>query len=748
MSDDNAADDADEDTKDPFTFQRARTDKSMFRAMARKWKAKYTLDDTQLEALCNIVIKQQNQLIVGGGGFGKSHVANAAIDIISATRTVGCVAPSRLAAGNFKGRGRTIAAMLGLRKVHWPSDKEVTPDQFMLFGPSTLRDDWGDYPFVFHKRHELLKEQKEWARTGVVRDDMGNEAEIEFEPDGNDDNSTSTELWLPILSNKVAHQVRALDVLFVDECFFLNEFRFTQMIEILNFYRQTPDGGTLPLQLVFIGDHCQTRPICVKPGGPIKSYLGMHSFELPAFKRLFPLDTNAVEFSTNHRVADEWYAGFLRRLRAPSEGEKFTQEDIDNIKQRCASYTPGESHLAVKHNAVADAAYAIVSHKDSSNRHSDYASLATWRHHVDEHHPMPDKRLFTGKESNGGPPPPHEIMPRKMELFVGCPVKAYVVEGDYTISTNQFCETTHRKTVTMGHYYANRREVRGIVTELSTHGIYVRCSEKEPLYIEPISVQKMSMQNGRPIVVAQWNGLPAWAEPAGTVHSVQGQTKHDQHHVFIDGAWEIAMIYVALSRTRHPSLVHLIGSIERLNNRFYSKSDDEKAPKGTVLVDQRVLAFQESITNARGKKRKVTIPPDINVLTSRSNGTVVEAVLDVEGRDDKLSTAGFEWCKKRAAMLRLTTCADTSVRDLLSVGALSVDLMHPTTCTLSLRRSVSLDDWHRVNDAFRDEGFEYDLDGGWAREMSQREAYETFGDAFNTNSAEAAERCKRLRPTF
>jgi hypothetical protein len=303
-------------------------------------------------------------------------------------------------------------------------------------------------------------------------------------------------------------------------------------------------------------------------------------------------------------VADEWYAGFLRRLRAPGEGEKFTQEDIDNIKQRCASYTPGESHLAMKHNAVADAAYAIVSHKNSSKRHSDYASVATWRHHVGEHHPMPDKRLFTGKELNGGPPPPHAIMPQKMELFVGCPVKAYVVVGGvYTISTDQSGESTHRKTMTTGHYYANRREVRGIVTEMSTHGIYVRCSDKEPLYIEPISVQKVSMKDGRPTVAAQWNGLPAWAEPAGTVHSVQGQTKHDQHHVFIDGAWDIAMIYVALSRTRHPSLVHLVGSIERLNDRFYTGRNYGQAPDGMVLVDKRVLAFQEDITKAM-KARK------------------------------------------------------------------------------------------------------------------------------------------------
>ena len=47
--------------------------------------------------MCNLVIGRGNQLIVGGGGFGKSHVANAAIDILSTFCTVGAAAHSRLA---------------------------------------------------------------------------------------------------------------------------------------------------------------------------------------------------------------------------------------------------------------------------------------------------------------------------------------------------------------------------------------------------------------------------------------------------------------------------------------------------------------------------------------------------------------------------------------------------------------------------------------------------------------------------
>ena len=43
------------------------------------------------------MIGRGNQLIVGGGGFGKSHVANAAIDILSTFCTVGAAAHSRLA---------------------------------------------------------------------------------------------------------------------------------------------------------------------------------------------------------------------------------------------------------------------------------------------------------------------------------------------------------------------------------------------------------------------------------------------------------------------------------------------------------------------------------------------------------------------------------------------------------------------------------------------------------------------------
>lgn len=602
----------------------ARVNKTIFCALAAIWKERYTLDDVQLEAMCNIVIGRGNQLIVGGGGFGKSHVANAAIDVLDTFCTVGAAAHSRLAAGNFKGRGKTLPSMLGIRPVQWPMNRPLRPDQFVLWGDGRYieKDASSSWcrTFLVRKRDTLRREQTEADRAAALHDKYGNEVDPDLAPDGNDEKPPvpTAEQWVPVLSARACERLRALDVLFVDECMVLEEFRFTQMLAILRFYRQEPGGGMRPLRLVFLGDHCQTRPIVPKPK-PIQTHRGMHAFLTPTFKRIFPLGTSAVlEFKKNHRVANEQWADFLLRLRVLKPDDTFTQKDVDMLKQLCASYTPAKSHLklnepplpADKQDALVTATFAIVSHKKPDKHWPSYACLETWKRYVDLHHPKPNRRTYEADDHWHGPVTHHRtvsgtIVPRSVELFVGCPVKAYVIEQkppeffDVLGDDQPDDDETGIECMSSSQYYVRRREVRGVVTTMEDDCVYVRGSDPEPVCIEKIAVYKhyhdIELPDGD-CAVARRVGIPIFAEPAGTMHAVQGQTKRDPHHVFVDMSWEANMIYVAASRATHPSLIHWVGDLLRLNtNRRYVDRDNVWCNNGDVVVDKRILDFQAQI---------------------------------------------------------------------------------------------------------------------------------------------------------
>ena len=180
-----------------------------------------------------------------------------------------------------------------------------------------------------------------------------------------------------------------------------------------------------------------------------------------------------------------------------------------------------------------------------------------------------------------------------MELFEGCPVKAHVIDDhdDDYMYTNE--------------YYTRRREVRGVVTAIERDCVYVRGSDPEPMCIEPVKIKKQygtwrDAAGDEHDAVATRTAVPIWVEPAGTVHAVQGQTKHDPHHVFTDGSWELGQIYVAASRATRPGLIHWVGDLLRLNtHRRYSSNDREWCRNGEVLVDTRILDFQAAIDARR-----------------------------------------------------------------------------------------------------------------------------------------------------
>jgi hypothetical protein len=509
--------------------------------------------------------------------------------------------------------------MLGIRPVQWPMNRPLRPDQFVLWGDGRYleKDASGSWcrEFLVRKRDTLLREQTAADRAAALHDKDGNEIDPDLAPDGNDEKPPmpTTEQWVPVLSGRACERLRDLDVLFIDECMVLEEFRFTQMLSILRFYRQTPGGGMRPLRLVFLGDHCQTRPIVPKPK-PIQTHRGMHAFLTPMFKRIFPLGTSAVlEFKNNHRVANKQWADFLLRLRVLKPDDVFTQKDVDMLKQLCASYTPTKSHLQLdesplpvdKQNALVKATFAIVSHRVPDYHWPSYACLDTWKRYVDLHHPKPNRRMYEAVDHWHGPANrrrsiPWTIIPHRVELFIGCPVKAYVIKQDVLGDDDQADDgddETGIVCMSSSRYYARRREVRGVLVAMEEDCVYVQGSEQKPMCIEKIAVYKhyhdIELPDGD-CAVARRVGIPIFAEPAGTTHAVQGQTKRDPHHVFVCGNWEINQTYVAASRAIHPSLIHWAGDLLRFNKRKYVDVDNPQRCS-EIFIDERILDFQKQI---------------------------------------------------------------------------------------------------------------------------------------------------------
>jgi hypothetical protein len=139
----------------------------------------------------------------------------------------------------------------------------------------------------------------------------------------------------------------------------------------------------------------------------------------------------------------------------------------------------------------------------------------------------------------------------------------------------------------------------------------------------------------------------------------------------------------------------------------------------------------------------MAVPPGVEVVVSRSNGAVLEAVFDDVPWSviEALKAAGFAWCKPDRVMLRVSVGRDTRAYDLATVGALRVG-WKGGVCVLSPRAYLPGNSWCDVNGVCVRHGFVWLKGVGWKKTMTAQQCTDYVNDV-NTQSNEVVERMRR-----
>jgi hypothetical protein len=499
-------------------------------------RSHYNFEDRQTEAFMKIVLGVGNLCLLGQAGSGKSYVLVKAVRVLGLLgASVVCTAPTRIAASVFNS-GQTLAKALAIRPV--VLNETVTVETCV--GLAHIRSTQGNA-----------------AAEKVKNGQEGDEVE------------TPDELWIPVVGVS-RMDVASADVLLVDEAMTLSEFRFLQMLAVLKRVRaHLPPHKRLPL-LVFGGDHMQTTPIPIKDPR-VKSNLGKFCFDHSEFKRLFPMRKCIVELDIVKRASHQAYLKLLKALRSNkpltreevAEWHSITGPAVEVVVPSRMDPMPTEAVREQLRTATA----AIVAHNGTpaSRRGSQpklderFPSKASWVAYLRRCHPA-KKRTYIAADT-----PDHHgnrvnALPREVELFVGMPVKAHVVdEGDLREAIDDDGSLEYRA------YYSLRDEVRGVVKRMGSEAILVDTGEGV-VRVQRLKVWRQYSNIGRPAVRT---ALPVVAEPALTVHGCQGRTYRHEHRVFVETPWERNQIYVALSRAVHPSLIRIGGSMANITNNLH-----------------------------------------------------------------------------------------------------------------------------------------------------------------------------------
>jgi hypothetical protein len=543
----------------------ARLSLSSLQAVTHVIKTHYGFEDRQIESFMKVVLGTGNLCVLGQAGVGKSYMLLKAIEVLKLVgANVLCTAPTRIAAGLFGDCGCTLAKALSIRPV--PAHGVVTVDTRVAPTTKGCFSSHRHTPAFIAAEIARLTRAREMAERDAC--DAGEE-------------ETPSEVWLPMLGP--ATDVRAADVLVVDEAMTLNEFKFLQMLSILRFYRQDmPKSRRLPM-LVFAGDHMQCSPIPLKDSR-VTTNLGQFCFTTDEFKRFFPLETNVIELDIVKRASHQAYLRLLKSLRTARPLTKTEVEEWHAITGPAAErLVPMASDPAPTDDTRAQlriATAAIIAHNQTPSfrqRHQPplddrFPARESWKEFVNRCHPAP-KRCYHAADApdeRGNRVTALPALPARVELFLGCPVKGYVVDRDDPLKRESF--------------YAFRRELRGVVTAMEDGHIMVDTGTASEC-IPTVTVQQ---KYDRAVRTASRTGLPVVAEPALTAHGCQGKTYRHEHRVFVETPWERNQLYVALSRAVHPGLIRIAGSMASITNR----------------VHESLLQFQvalDAVMAARGK---------------------------------------------------------------------------------------------------------------------------------------------------
>jgi len=513
------------------------------------------LSGTQFDVFLRIVFGRSSVCCLGSAGTGKSHTCRVAMRVMRSLGTnVVATAPTRRTAAALS--GSTIAKFLGTRPRDL--DEVYSHDDIFVAYTHTLDRVRQFNPCMPSGVHELLCH----IRTYKVAEDPG--------PEAGDDDDTQTDEeeedrrpWIPIFFYNRAEEISEYDVVVVDEVFMLNPFRCEQFRSVVRQYCES--FGRAEPRYVFLGDPWQTEAFSTDELAINLWESKNFFFQTPWFESLFRDSngslTNIFELTDVKRSSDPVFHRLLFNLR---NNKALSVEDV----RAWHKHTAGSgSWCRIGPNLPKGADGAVVPvallgrRPQSLPKHDHDPPTSPCIKNFEKCVAMSSAITWTNYVSHDTPK--LGAVPTKLPRVVSVALNVMVTVPEPASDNG-----------------SNTRVTR-------THGRVVRI-EPSVIYVKPLTGVVIPVlrsvdenEDGRRVQfdVKMASGL--------TVHSTQGMTFSDPFAVYVEKSalWTRNMVYTALSRSTHMSLITLCGRMSDISCR----------------VDKALIAFQAELT-ARMKR--------------------------------------------------------------------------------------------------------------------------------------------------